>query len=212
MTDSGISIRSQAARFSAGGASRGRGMVLLYPDRLAAVITPTDTFGYLVGPAIYAAVALPLFHTIGWLGIAAGSAIGGGAGNAILKRRAIRKAAAGGDGVTVIPLDQVTGVRTRKPAGIGGWWGYRVLAVTTADGVEYGFHGIMEKWQAHLARALTARGRQVHTVPEGITVALHVAGEEDLRRGWNTARLSPRRRRTGRRRCPPRPAGSGRPG
>jgi hypothetical protein len=55
-------------------------MVLLYPDKLAAVITPTDTCGYLVGPAIYVAVALPLFHTIGWLGVAAGAAIGGGPG------------------------------------------------------------------------------------------------------------------------------------
>src|SRR6266567_3971883 len=103
MTDSRIPIHSQAASFLAGGASRGRGMVLLYPDKLAAVVTPTDTWGYLVGPAIYVAVTLPLFHTIGWLGIAAGSVIGGGAGNFINKRRAVRKAAAGGDGVTVIP-------------------------------------------------------------------------------------------------------------
>src|SRR6266567_5524598 len=178
MTDSRNPIHSQAARFSADGASRGRGMVLLYPDELAAVITPTDTWGYLVGPAIYVAVTFPLFHTIGWLGVAAGSAIGGGAGNAILKRRAVRKAAAGGDGVTVIPLDQVTGVRTRKPAGIGGWWGFWILAVTTADGTEYEFRGIMEKWQAHLARALTARGRQVHAGPEGIAVTPLVTPEE----------------------------------
>jgi hypothetical protein len=178
MTDSRIPIRSQVARFSAGGADRGRGMVLLYPDELAAVISPTDTWGYLVGPAIYLAVTFPLFHTIGWLGVAAGSMIGGGAGNVVNKRRAVRKAAAGGDGVTVIPLDLITGVRTRKPAGIGGRWGFWILAVTTADGAEYEFRGIMEKWQAHLARALTARGRQVRTAPEGITVTPLVTPEQ----------------------------------
>ena len=178
MTDSRNPIYIQAARFSAGRASRGRGMALLYPDELTSVITPTDAWGYLAGPAIYVAVALPLFHTIGWQAVVAGSAIGRWAGSAILKRRAVRKAAAGGDGVTVIPLDLITGARTTKAAGINGWWGIRILAVTAADGTESEFRGTMEKWQAHLARALTARGRQVHTGPEGSMVTSQLTPEE----------------------------------
>jgi hypothetical protein len=170
VTDSRNPIHSQAASFLPGGAGLGRGMVLLYPDELTSVIIPTDTWGYLVGPAIYVAVTLPLSHTFGWLGVVAGAAIGGWGGNFINKRRAIRKAAAGGDGVTVIPLDLITGVRTTKAPGINGWWGIRILAVTAADGTEYEFRGTMGKWQAHLARALTARGRQVHTGPDGIMV------------------------------------------
>ena len=37
LTDSGIPIRSQSARFRVSGTGRGRGIVLLYPDKLAAV-------------------------------------------------------------------------------------------------------------------------------------------------------------------------------
>ena len=79
--------------------------------------------------------------------------------------------------MTVIPLDLITGVQTRKPARIGGRWGFWILAVTTADGTEYEFRGIMEKWQDRLARALTARGHQIYTVPDGIAVTLRVTPE-----------------------------------
>ena len=37
LTESGIPIRSQLARFRVGSAKPGRGIVLLYPDKLAAV-------------------------------------------------------------------------------------------------------------------------------------------------------------------------------
>jgi hypothetical protein len=81
------------------------------------VISPVETWGYLVGPLILVAIAFPLFHRFWWMGIAVGFVIGGQAGEAIDKRRAIKKVTAGGDGVTIIPLDLITGVQTRKPAG-----------------------------------------------------------------------------------------------
>ena len=37
LTESGIPIRSQLARFRVSGTGRGRGIVFLYPDKLAAV-------------------------------------------------------------------------------------------------------------------------------------------------------------------------------
>ncbi len=89
---------------------------------------------------------------------------------AVRQKRAIKKGSAGGDGVTVIPLDLITGAQTRRPAGLAGRWGVRILVVTTAGGAEYGFRGTMEKWQGHLARALTARGREMHAVPDALTV------------------------------------------
>ena len=178
MPDSQTPIQSQTARFLAGGAKQGEGYLLLSPDTLTAVISKVETWGYLVGPLILVAVTVPLFHKIWWLGVAVGSVIAGQAGEAINKKRAVKKAAAGGDGVTVIPLDLVTGVQTRKPAGMAGRWGVRILVVTTADGTEYEFRGTMEKWQGHLARALTARGREVHAVPDAITVTPQVMGEE----------------------------------
>jgi hypothetical protein len=141
-----------------------------------------------VVPLIFLAITIPLFHTIGWLGVAVGSVIGGQTGEAINKRRAIKKVTAGGDGVTVIPLDLITGVQTRKPAGLAGRWGTRILVVTTADGAEHEFRGMTEKWQGHLARALTARGREVYTVQDAITVMPQVMGEQRLT-GLTAARL-----------------------
>jgi len=178
MPDSQTPVQSQTASFLVGGAKQGEGYLLLYPDNLTTVISRVETWGYLVGPLIFVAITVPLFHTIGWLGVAVGSVIGGQAGEAINKRRAVKKAAAGGDGVTVIPLDVITGVQTRKPAGLAGRWGVRILVVTTADGTEYGFRGTMEKWQGHLAPALTACGREVYEVHDAITVMPQVTTGE----------------------------------
>jgi hypothetical protein len=43
--------------------------------------------------------------------------------------------------ITAAPavLGLITGVRTGKPEGMSGWWGIRILVVTTADGTEYEF-------------------------------------------------------------------------
>ena len=81
------------------------------------MISPIETWGYLVGLLIFVAIIVPLFHTIAWLGVAVGSVIGRQAGETINKMRTIKKVTAGGDGVTVIPLDLITGVQTRKPGG-----------------------------------------------------------------------------------------------
>jgi hypothetical protein len=170
MPDSQTPTKSQPARFLFGSAKPGRGFLLLYPDRLTAVSSPVDTLGYVIGPVVFLVISLPLSHRIGWAGIAAGSAIGGGIGNYLNKRRAVAKAAQGGDGVTVIPFDLITGVRTAKPQGMYGWWGIRILVVTTADGTGYEFRGTMEKWQDHLADALTARGCGVYPAIDGIMV------------------------------------------
>ena len=72
--------------------------------------------------------------------------------------------------MTVIPLDQVTSVECRKARKGANWLGMRKMTVTTADGTEYKFDGLMEQWQDHLARALTAHGRQVCIAPGTITV------------------------------------------
>ena len=178
MPDSQTPTKSQSARFLFGSAKPGRGFLLLYPDRLTAVNSPVDTWGYVIGPVIFLVLSLPLSHRIGYAGVAAGSAVGGGIGNYLNRRRAVAKAAQGGDGVTVIPFDLVTGVRTAKPQGMSGWWGIRILVVTTADGPEYEFRGTMEKWQDHLAGALTARGCGVHPAVDGIMVTPPPAGTE----------------------------------
>jgi hypothetical protein len=63
--------------------------------------------------------------------------------------RAARKAAADydgdGDGVTVVPLDQVTSVRCWKHGKTAIWLGITKLTVMTADGTEYLFDGLMQQ-------------------------------------------------------------------
>jgi hypothetical protein len=171
MTDRKIAIRGQSATFSVNGAKRGDAVLLLYPDELTAVIAGSiGTWVYVGVPAIYLAVWFLLFHTIGWAFVSIWYLAGWWAWQALARRRAARKAAAGGDGVTVIPLDQVTSVRCRKPGKAASWLGIRTMTVTTADGTEYRFDGLMEQWHAHLVKALTARGREVHIAAETITV------------------------------------------
>jgi hypothetical protein len=146
------------------------------------VTTPAGTWGYLAGPALFLAVTIPLFHTIGWLGISATSLVGGWAGEALARRRVARKAAARGEGVTVIPLELITGIQARKPTKAAGWLGLRSITVT-AGGTEYEFRGTTEKWMAHLTAALTEYGREVHTAAESITVLPWATLEEGLRCG-----------------------------
>ena len=171
MPDSQTPIRGQSATFSVNGAKRGDAVLLLYPDELTAVNTGSiGTWVYVLVPAVYLAVWFSLFHTIGWALVSIWYVAGWWAWQALARRRAARKAAAGGDGVTVIALDQVTSVQCRKPRKAAGWLGIRNMTVTTADGTEYKFDGLMEQWRDHFARALAARGREVHVAPETITV------------------------------------------
>jgi hypothetical protein len=120
--------------------------------------------------AIYLGVHYLIFHTIGFGPVAIWYVAGWWAWQALARRLAARKVAAGGAGVTAIPLDQVTSVQCKKARKGASWLGMRTMTVTAADGTEYTFDGLMEQWHAHLATALTAQGREVHVAPETITV------------------------------------------
>jgi hypothetical protein len=165
-----IPAQGETATFFVNGSKRGEGMLLLYPDELAAVTITTFGWVYLSVPVVYTAVAYFVFHRIGWgiLGIL--FVAGWSVFQNLDKRRAARRVATGGDRVMVIPLEQVTSVKTRKPTKAAGWMGLRNVTVSTADGTEYEFRGTMEKWHTHLTQALTAHGREVHAESENITV------------------------------------------
>lgn len=162
-------IHSQSARFLTGGTKRVRGTLMLFPGEVAAVANPAESLSYAL-TGIYLTIALLLFHTMGYLGIAIGSLVAWGAGQVIIRTRAIRKAAAGGGGVTVIPLDLITSIWTRRLTGIAGRLGCRSLLVATADGAEHEFRGKMGGWPSYLTGALTARGREVRATPEGVVI------------------------------------------
>ena len=170
MKDREIPAQSQSVRFRLGRTGRGKGIVLLYPDKLAAVSSPAEFWGIFLGPCVLAAIAYPLGHGLGAFGAAIGVLVGGWIGGGIGKRLAARKVAADGEGVTVIPLDAITSLRLSKSAGIQDWLTGQALLVTAADGTEYEFRGRLNGWQADLATALTVCGREVHVTPENILV------------------------------------------
>lgn len=134
------------------------------------MVSPADLVGYVGGPMVFAGFGVPLFHLIGWLGVVVGALMGAYCWDAYNKRQATRDAPADGDGVTVIPLDWITGVRITKSQGIAGWRGFQTLIVTTAGGTEYGFSGKMGNWQAYLTSALAVHGREVRRTVEGVTI------------------------------------------
>src|SRR2546423_15443231 len=99
MPDSRTPIRGQSAAFSVNGAKRGDAVLLLYPDELTAVSTRSiGTWVYVLVPAAYLAVWFSLFHTIGWAFVSIWYLAGWWAWQALARRRAARKGAAGGDG------------------------------------------------------------------------------------------------------------------
>ena len=177
MIDSGIPIQSQSARFRLDGTGRGRGLVLLYPDKLAAVSSPAELWGIFLGPLVLGAIVYPLVHDLGALGAATGVLVGGWIGVGIGKRLAATKVDADGVGVTVKLLERIASLRLRKSAGISGWLSGQALLVTSADGAEYEFRGRLNGWQADLATALTVRGHEIRVTPEGITVTLQATPE-----------------------------------
>jgi hypothetical protein len=167
----GSLIQMRSARFRVAGKGRGQGLVLLYQDKLARVSWRAEALGYFLGPPVLVGIAYPFVHAIGAGGAAVGILAGGWIGELVDRRMAARRVAEAGGGVTVIPLDSITGVHTRS----GGLLGGRSLVVTTQDGTEYRFHGRLDTWQADLAAALTVRGRSVHVTPEGIMVTPRTA-------------------------------------
>jgi hypothetical protein len=169
MTDTGTPVRRQTTRLLAGGKTRGYGTLLLYPDKLAAVSSRAVRIGIIVGVIVVFGPSLLIPPNTGPGALGALIGVGGGylIGGAIAKSQAAAKVAAGGGNVTVIPLDSISSLETRKSKG---WLGGQHLIVTTADGAQYGFGVKLDRWSADLANALTARGCEARTTPQGMAV------------------------------------------
>lgn len=162
-------IRMQTARLLGVKPLQGAGTLVLYPDRLVHVRSLVVAWASSAGFVVIAVpgIALPPHTGPGAVGGLIGA--GGGAliGGAIAKRRVPGKVAAAGDDVTVIPLDSITGIETRRSSGRRSRPG---IFVTTAGGTDYGFSVKLDKWSADLASALTARGCVVYPTQQGMTV------------------------------------------
>jgi hypothetical protein len=161
MTNASL-IQIRRAGFRVTGKVRGLGLVLLYQDKLARVSRRAEFLGPVLGLAVLG-ITYPPFNGFGVVAVVlAGSWFG----EQVDRRRAARRVAEDGRGVTVIPLDSITSVR----AGSEGFLGTPSLVVTTQDRTEYRFYGNLGTWQADLAAALTVRGRSVQVTPGGVTV------------------------------------------
>ena len=172
MTDGEIPLRMQTARLLGVKAGQREGTLLLYRDKLAHVSSPAIRWCTSAGVVAVFIIGFALARTgPGALGALIGAGVGWMTGTAIAKSKAPGEVAAGGDGVTVIPLDSITSLKAGKPTGIGGWLRRQSLVVTTANGVEYRFGAKPASWLADLASALTARGSGVRAIPQGIAVA-----------------------------------------
>ena len=171
MADPAKPLHGQTGSFFVNRGKRREGVLLLYPDKLAAVnLAVYGTWIYVGAPPVYLAVEFFAFHHIGWAPVAIWSLCGFAVWHGLRRRLAARKVAAGRADVTVIPLDQVTSVRCPAPTKASRWLETQSIIVAAADGTEYTFTGTTDKWRDHLASALTAHGREVHVAPERITV------------------------------------------
>jgi hypothetical protein len=152
-----------------GRATQGYGTLLLYPDKLAAVRSGAVRAGWVIGfIVVFVPTLLIPPHTgPGALGALIGAGGGYLIGGAIARSQADAKATTGGDDVTVIPLDSITSLEARRSRG---WLGGQNLIATTADGAQYEFGVKLNRWSADLANAMTARGWEVRTTPQGMAV------------------------------------------
>jgi len=177
MTDRIKPIQSESTFFRLDGGRKGKGVVLLYPDRLVSVKIYVEYVCWFVTVLILDVVAYHVFHVIAsWLVPFFGILLGGVIGRAVDRWLAPGMVAPGAGNTTIIPLDTISSLRTDRSGGLAGLFTTETVVVTTADGTEYGFFGRTGSLQAGIASALAERGREVRATPLGLAVAPRAVG------------------------------------
>ena len=177
MTDRIKPIQSESTFFHLDGSRKGKGVVLLYPDRLVSVKTYVEYVCWFVIVLILDVVAYRIFHVVAsWLVPFFGILLGGVIGRAVDRWLAPGMVAPGAGNTTIIPLDGISSLRTDRSGGLAGLFPTETVVVTTADGTEYGFLGRTGYLQADIASALAERGRDVRATPLGLAVTPRAVG------------------------------------
>jgi hypothetical protein len=178
MADRERPIRSESTWFRVDGNRKGRGVVLLYPDRLVSVRIYTEYVYWLVMIVVLDIVAYHIFRDIpSWLASPFGVILGGIIGRPVDRWLAARMVATGRGNAARVPLDQVASLRTDRSGGLAGLFVTETLVVTTTDGTEYGFAGRTSYLQADIASALASQGRDVRATPLGLEVRPQAIGD-----------------------------------
>jgi hypothetical protein len=171
-------IRSESTWFRVDGNRTGKGVVLLYPDRLVSVRSYAEYVCWFVMILLMDVVAYHVFHLVAsWLAPALGVFLGSVIARPVDRWLAAGLVATGPGGSSVIPLDQVARLRTDRSGGLAGLFVTETLVVTTADGTEYGFLGRTGDLQAAIASALAGQGRDVRATPLGLEVGPQAIGD-----------------------------------
>jgi hypothetical protein len=177
MTDRIKPIQSESTFFRVDGSRKGKGVVLLYPDRLVSVKIYVEYVCWFVMLLIMDVVAYRIFHVIAsWLVPFFGILLGGVIGRAVDRWLAPGMVAPGAGNTTIIPLDKISSLRTDRSGGLAGLFATETVVVTTADGTEYGFLGRTGYLQADIASALAELGRDVRATPLGLEVLPQAVG------------------------------------
>jgi hypothetical protein len=177
MTNRSKPVQSESTWFRVDGRKTGKGVVLLYPDRLVTVRSYLEYGFWVPMVAIMDIAAYHIFRDIaGWLAPAFGILLGTLIARPVDRWLAARRVAAGRGDAASIPLDQVAGLRTDRSAVLAGLSFTETVVVTTTDGTEYSFLGRTAYLQAGIASALAERGREVRATPLGLAVAPRVLG------------------------------------
>jgi hypothetical protein len=177
MTESARPIRSESAWFRVNGGRKGKGVVLLYPDKLVSVRVYAEYVCWFVTMLTLDVVAYHILHVIAyWLAPFFGVMLGAAVGRPIDRWLAARMVATGARNATVIPLDMISSLRTDRSGGLAGLFVTETLVVTTADGTDYEFLGRTGYVQADIASALAEVGREVRATPLGLAVTPQAVG------------------------------------
>jgi hypothetical protein len=177
MTDRIKPIRSESTWFRVNGARSGKGVVLLYPDRLVSVRIYAEYACWFLMIVVLDIVAYHIFRDIaGWLAPAFGVLLGSLIGRPVDRWLAARMAAGGRGKAASIPLDLIASLRTDRSAVLAGLSFTETVVVTMADGTEYGFLGRNGSLQADIASALAGLGRDVRATPLGLEVLPQAVG------------------------------------
>jgi hypothetical protein len=177
MAESASPIRSESAWFRVDGNRKGKGVVLLYPDRLVSVKSYAEYACWFLMIVVMDIVAFHIFRDIvGWLAPFFGVLLGSLIGRPVDRWLAARQVAAGHGNAASVPLDRIASLRTDRSAVLAGLSFTETVVVTTADGTEYGFLGRTGYLQADIASALAELGRDVRATPLGLEVRPQAVG------------------------------------
>jgi hypothetical protein len=179
MTESAKPIRSESTWFRVDGNKQGKGVVLLYPDRLVSVRIYAEYACWFLMMAVLDIVAYHIFRDIaGWLASPFGVLLGSLIGRPVDRWLAARRVAAGRGNAASVPLDRIASLRTERARVLAGLSFTETVVVTMADGTEYGFFGRTGSLQADIASALAELGRDVRATPLGLEVTPRAAVAE----------------------------------